>query len=206
MRYLQFYELMRCFTVFSLADIRTVDPGFHRRRLTEWQQKGYLRKIIKGYYMFSEISLCEEILFEVANRIYSPSYVSLESALSHHGLIPEGVYRICCLSTRRTYRFETTLGQMTYGHVLPRLFFGYDLVGYGQNKTFKLARPEKAILDYLYSRPALCNEDDFTSLRLHPERFSELVEEGPLFACLQRFGQKSLDRRLKTLWRTMQHA
>jgi len=70
MRYLQFYELMRSFTVFSLADIRAVDPGFHRRRLAEWQQKGYLRKIIKGYYMFSEIPLCEEILFEVANRIY----------------------------------------------------------------------------------------------------------------------------------------
>ena len=206
MRYLQFYELMRCFTVFSLADIRAVDPGFHRRRLTEWQQKGYLRKIVKGYYMFSEIALGEEILFEVANRIYSPSYVSLESALSYHGLIPEGVYGICCLSTRRTYRFQTSLGRMTYGHVLPRLFFGYELVGYGKGKRFAIASPEKTILDYLYSHPALRTEDDFASLRLHPERFGELIEEGRLFSSLGRFGQKSLDRRLKTLWRTMQRA
>ena len=206
MQYLKFYELMREFTVFSLADIRVVDPDFHRRRLHEWQEKGYLRKIIKGYYMFSDIPMHEEVLFEVSNRIYSPSYVSLETALWFHGLIPESVYGICCVSTRRTYRFQTTIAAMTYGHVLPRLFFGYNLVGYGQSKTFKLASPEKAILDNLYSRPSLRSEEDFASLRLNPDRFHELINEEQVFADLQRFGQKSLDKRFRVLWRTIQHA
>jgi predicted transcriptional regulator of viral defense system len=206
MHYMQFYHLMRDFTVFSLADIRMVDPVFHRRRLHEWQQKGYLRKVIKGYYMFAHNPLSEKVLFEISNRIYSPSYVSLDTALWFYGLIPESVYGISCISTRRTYRFQTSLGQMTYVHVLPRLFFGYNLMDYDQNKIYNLASPEKAILDYLYSHPSLRSEEDFSSLRLNPDRFRELIQEEQLHAYVQRFGNKSLGNRLKGLCRSIQHA
>jgi len=44
MRYTQFRSLLGQFKVFSLDDARAVEPGFDRRRLTEWQSKGYIRK------------------------------------------------------------------------------------------------------------------------------------------------------------------
>ena len=78
MQYLKLKESLKDFTVFSLADIRRVDSSFHRRRLNEWQEKRYIKKLIKGYYIFSDLELNENVLFEIANRIYAPSYVSLD--------------------------------------------------------------------------------------------------------------------------------
>ena len=80
MRFIQFKEQLKDFTVFSLADIRMMDGTFHRRRLNEWQEKGYIKKIVRGYYMFSDVNISEPVLYEIANRIYPPSYVSFETA------------------------------------------------------------------------------------------------------------------------------
>jgi predicted transcriptional regulator of viral defense system len=106
MQYLEFQNVLKDFTVFSLADIRQVEPGFHRRRLNEWQEKGYIKKVVKGHYVFSGQELDERGLFEIANRIYAPSYVSFEMALSYYGLIPESVFAITSASTRKTSRFS----------------------------------------------------------------------------------------------------
>ncbi|MDI6736880.1 MAG: hypothetical protein QME42_11945, partial [bacterium] len=76
MRFIELKESLRGFTIFSLLDIKMIDSNFHRRRLNEWQDKGYIKKIIKGYYIFSDLELSEHLLFEIANRIYSPSYIS----------------------------------------------------------------------------------------------------------------------------------
>ncbi|GAI56933.1 unnamed protein product, partial [marine sediment metagenome] len=94
MKYLELKSELRDFTIFSLNEIRNIEPGFHRRRLNEWQDKGYIKKVVRGYYIFSDLKLSEEILFKIANRIYLPSYISLESALSYYHLIPESVYGI----------------------------------------------------------------------------------------------------------------
>ena len=82
MTYIEFQKLLNPFTVFSLADIRQAGFTFHRRRLSEWQEKGYIRKVIKGYYVFVDRAIDEKVLFEIANRIYAPSYVSFEMALA----------------------------------------------------------------------------------------------------------------------------
>src|SRR3989338_7420397 len=107
MQYTELKQALKDFTVFSLADIKSLGVIFYRRRLNEWQDKGYIKKLIRGYYIFSDLELNENVLFEIANRIYDPSYVSLEAALSYYGLIPESVYGISSVSTRRTYKFKT---------------------------------------------------------------------------------------------------
>ena len=84
MQYLELEKSFKDFTVFSLTDIKRIHAGFHRRRLNEWQEKGYIKKIIKGYYISSDLEISENILFEIANRIYRPSYISLETALSYY--------------------------------------------------------------------------------------------------------------------------
>ena len=94
MQYIELKNGLKDFTVFSVSEIRKIDPHFHRRRLNEWQDKGYIKKIIRGYYIFSDLKLSEEVLFEMANRIYAPSYVSFEMAISYYHLIPESVYGI----------------------------------------------------------------------------------------------------------------
>lgn len=205
MRYLELKESLKDFTVFSLQDIRAIDQGFHRRRLNEWQEKGYIRKIIKGYYIFSDLELNESRLFEIANRIYAPSYVSLEMALSHYHLIPEGVYGITSVTTRKTYRFRTEVAEFFYRTLKPALFFGFEIVGY-DGKTFKMATFEKAILDFLYLTPHLKAEEDFLSLRLDKDTFFEQVSEEKMNGCLERFASEALARRARALWRFMENA
>lgn len=80
-----------------------------------------------------------------------PSYVSLQSALYFHGMIsqvPEVTYAV---SLARTRRFRTPLGTVSIHHVDPAFFFGYRDVG---PRGARIATPEKALVDFVYLRPA----------------------------------------------------
>ena len=102
MTYLLLRIIFKDFIIFSLNDIRKTEPGFHRQRFFEWIKKGYIKKIIREYYCFSDTEISESILCYIANQIYYPSYISFEFALSYYNLIPEGVYSITSASTLRT--------------------------------------------------------------------------------------------------------
>lgn len=73
MKYLDLIHYFKNCPFFSITDIKKIDNSFHRRRLNEWQEKWYIKKVIKGYYIFSDSKLDENIIFNIANRIYSPS-------------------------------------------------------------------------------------------------------------------------------------
>ncbi len=205
MQFLEMHNQLKEFTVFSLADIRAVDSHFHRRRLNDWQDKGYIKKIIRGFYIFSDTKLAEPALFEMANKIYAPSYVSFEMALSYYGLIPEGVYGITSAATRKTSRFKTAVAEFSYHTLKPRLFFGYRLVTHN-DKHFKIASPQKALLDYLYLHPSIENVQDFESLRLNKPVFFERVQKESFAEALSRFSQERLTKRAEALWRHMKNA
>lgn len=197
MQYIELKNALKSFTVFSLRDIKKVDNNFFRARLNEWQDKGYIKKIIKGYYIFSDLELNENVLFEISNRIYSPSYISFEMALSYYHLIPESVYGITSASTRRTYKFKSSIAEFNYRTIKPNLFFGYKIVNYN-NKCFKIAIIEKAILDYFYIKPNLKTKHDFVSLRINKDMFLKQVNEEKLYKFLEKFAQKTLLKRIKS--------
>jgi len=205
MQYIELKKALKDFTIFSLNDIKSIDSSFFRTRLSEWQEKGYIRKIVKGCYIFSYLELSENVLFEIANRIYSPSYVSFEMALSYYHLIPESVYEITSASTRRTYKFKTPIAEFSYRTVSPQLFSGYNLVKYN-NKCFKIARIEKAILDYFYINSHLDKKGDFESLRINKDVFFEQVNQEKLYEFTERFAKKTLTRRIKSFWEFMNDA
>lgn len=205
MKYLELKSRLKGFPLFSLNDIKNIDPEFHRRRLNEWQDKGYIKKIIRGYYLFSDIPVDEELLFKISNQIYYPSYVSLYSALSNYNLIPESIYQITAISTRKTYHFKTSLGYFVFRSIKPQLFFGYNLIK--QNRFhIKLADVEKALLDYFYLNPDLQAEQDFASLRINREELLEQINERTLFKYLERFQQNRLTRRINNFWRFIKNA
>jgi len=205
MKYLELKSELRDFTIFSLNEIRNIEPGFHRRRLNEWQDKGYIKKVIRGYYIFSDCQLSEEILFKIANRIYLPSYISLESALSYYHLIPESIYGITSISTRKTYHFRTSIGEFIYRTLKPPLFFGYDLIKF-QEKYLKMASIEKALLDYFYLHSDIETEQDFDSLRINKEMFFEKMNEEKLQNFLEKFNQKKLTGRINHFWSYIKNA
>ncbi|MFH1478495.1 MAG: hypothetical protein ABIG92_01795 [Candidatus Omnitrophota bacterium] len=205
MHYLELRNALKDFTIFSFNDIKSLKGNFFRTRLNEWQDKGYIIKVVRGYYVFSDLKLNEKALFEISNKIYPPSYISFEMALSYYQLIPESVYGITAVSTRRTYRFKTRIAEFIYRTVTPRLFFGYILVKYG-DKYFKIASMEKAILDYLYINPNIKDEDGFASLRINKDMFFKQLSKEKLYMFLERFNQKALRKRSESFLRFMSHA
>ena len=205
MQYIEFRKLMGGFPVFSIAEIRQAEPAFDRRRLNEWQEKGYLKKVIRGYYIFADLPLDEKDLFEIANRIYAPSYVSFEMALAYYGLIPESVYGITSASTHKTMHFKTTVGEFSYRTIRPKLYFGFEYIT-GNNRHAKIASPEKALLDQIYLHPELNDADGFREMRVSREAVSEKINHKKLMSYALVYGQKSLKRRVEAFWEYIRHA
>lgn len=205
MKFLELKNELKDFSIFSLNDIRNIDPAFHRRRLNEWQGKGYIKKIIRGFYIFSDIVVDEEVLYKISNQIYYPSYISLESALSYYNLIPETIYGITAISTRKTYHFSTYLGEFYYRSIKPSLFFGYNLIKI-KDIYIKMASIEKTILDYFYLHPDLQTVADFDSLRVNQEELIEQSNENTFYEYLDKFKQKSLTNRVNKFWRHLKNA
>ncbi len=170
MRYQELKDRLKDFVIISLNDIRKVDPHFHRRRLNEWQGKGYIKKLRRGHYMFSDLPLEERTLYLMANKLYGPSYISFESALSYYGLIPEGIYAMTSVSTKKTSDFKTPLALFSYRNIKPALFFGYRLGQY-RAQSYKIAEIEKVFLDYLYFHPKFADELDYKGWRFNSEDF-----------------------------------
>jgi predicted transcriptional regulator of viral defense system len=205
MQYIEFKEKLGGYTVFSLQDIKKIDPAFYRSRLNEWQDKGYIKKIRRGYYMFSDQALNEAVLFSIANKIYSPSYISFEMALSNYGLIPESVYGVTSATSNKTSRFKTEIGEFIYSHLKPELMFGYELKTLG-GVSYKMAEIEKAVLDFFYINPRLKTEADFFELRINGEEFKTRVNNEKLEKYLTAFNNKSLERRVRNFLKDINYA
>lgn len=191
MNFFQFKETLRDFPVFSTSDIRAAFGDFDRRRLSEWQKKGYIIKITKGNYLFSDTNINETTLSTIANKLYKPSYISFETAMSHYRLIPESIYMITSVATRRTYLFETPVARFSYRSIKPKLFFGYNLLSGG----IKIAYMEKAILDYFYINPLVRTEEDYSSLRINREELLTRLNKERFTAYVSRFDHKRLSKR-----------
>lgn len=139
-----------------------------------------------------------DIFFFAANKLYSPSYVSLESALSWHGFIPEGVFQVTSCSTRKTQSFETPLGSFTYRHIKPTLFFGYQLEEWN-NHHFVIAEPEKTVIDYLYLHHEIGDPDDLESLRWNSAEMNNSLSMEKIDLYASHIDSKALIKRLKLL-------
>jgi len=200
MQFIELKDALKSFTIFSLKDIRRVDSHFYRNRLNEWQGKDYIKKIIKGYYVFSDLEIDERILFRIANLIYKPSYISLEMALSYYHLIPESVFGVTSISTRRTYKFKTDFAEFSYRSIKPELFFGFEIME-SNGINFKIASVEKALLDYFYINPHINDKSGFEDLRFNTESFLNQIQDERLNTYLYRFDNKALTRRINSFMR-----
>lgn len=206
MKYIDLWRQLHDFVVFSLGDVRKIEPNFDGRRLTEWQEKGYIKKIVRGYYLFSDNeNKPEEMMFLIANKIYRPSYISFETALSYYGIIPEGVYQITSAVSKKTATFHTQVGDFVYRSVKPQLMFGYVLVPY-QKQNICLADKEKTLLDYLYLNSDIKTEIDLAEKRINPQSIKNGFDIEKFNKYLSLFANKQLAKRANKLLKFINHA
>jgi len=198
MKYIDFQEQFKNLPFIDINDVKTAFPDFDNRRMNEWQKAGYVKKIIRNFYTFVDKTLTGDELCLIANKLREPSYISLEYALNLYGLIPEAVFVYTSIGTKKTASFETVIGNFSYQSVKKPLFFGYILKGQGSVK-YKIAEPEKAILDFLYLRSDIKDENDIESLRINADVYKEIINDDKLGEYLAIFGLSTLDRKVDLL-------
>jgi len=134
----------------SLLLAGDVDPKLIRIQLSRWVKSGKIHRLRRGLYAVAPpYQKQQPHPFLVANHLQKASYVSLQSALSYYGLIPEVVNITTSVSTGRPERLKTPLGTYEFRHVKQELFFGYRMISLGEQSAF-VATPEKALLDLIY--------------------------------------------------------
>jgi hypothetical protein len=118
-------------------------------KVSELERKGLIIRIKRDLYVVSQKVHNQEISRElVANHLYSPSYVSLETALARYGLIPERVYSVRSVCTKMHKNYDTPLGNFEFIKVSEKYFplgIRQEII---ENKyAFLIASPEKALCD-----------------------------------------------------------
>lgn len=154
-----------------------VDPADVRRQLVRWTNAGKIIRLRRGLYApASPYVVVKPHPFVVANRLLRPSYVSLESALALHGLIPEYVPVTTSVTTRRPGVFDTPFGSHSYRCLKMSMFWGYRAIDLPDGQQALVAGPEKALLDLLHLRARSDSPGFLRELRLQNLERLDLTE------------------------------
>ena len=155
MNFNEFYRVLdkNRYYVFSFEDILSLFPGETgdnlKKTVYRWNNNGRIYTLKRGLYELTYPKDHNIPDLFIANKMYQPSYVSLETALSHYSIIPEVSMAVTSITAKPTRKFKNKHGLFLYRTVKPEFFTGYYI-----EKQFSydilIAEPEKAIIDYLY--------------------------------------------------------
>jgi hypothetical protein len=140
---------------------------------------GDLIQLRRGVYCLGKLYQREPLdQFELAQKIYAPSYVSLESALRHHNWIPEFVFTVTsvCLkrSTKRSTEFKTPVGRFSYTSIPRFNYIGVEREKLGRTVRL-MASPTKALADYIVAHKMDLEPHELREfLRIEDESWAQL--------------------------------
>ena len=201
MKWSSFHATVRTLPWFDLQTLKTVFPQEHRTlpvQLSRWKRAGAVVQLRRGLYTLSEQYRSAPIHAPgVANILYEPSYLSLEWAMSWHGLIPEYAPLLTSVTPRETARFSNVFGEFVYRSLRSDLFYGYRTERISQVDVF-VAPPGKALCDYLYLTPGPWTADRIRELRLDPETLPGADE---LESTAAAFNSSKVERAARTVAR-----
>lgn len=171
MKYLDLRHKM-ALNLFTFLDIVKLFPSedtqLIKTQLSRFSQKKLVTKIKRELYCFNPTYIDE---FVLANKLYQPSYISLETALNYYGMIPDIPQSLTSIGTTTTKKIDNQFGSFRYVKIKPYLFFGFTSIQSSRLSAdsqdapiyYNLALKEKALLDYLYVRKLR----NITDLRLN---------------------------------------
>ena len=120
-------------------------------QISRWRRKGKIVPLTRTLFVLGEADRkINPSRLYLACEMYKPSYISLEYALSFHGLIPERVTEITCVSTRKTRTIANAFGNFSYRQIKTEGFTGFSSRKDEAGLPYFLAGPEKALVDFVY--------------------------------------------------------
>lgn len=196
MNYREFVGKTRHLNYFKAEMLHALSGGGRtlQNQLAAWQRQGKVHKLRRGIYTLNDDDRRAPLSpFLISNVLYAPSYVSLESALSFFGLIPERVVQTTAVTTRKTAVFQNHYGAFFYRSFKETFFFGYELTKIEEGFSVFMATPEKAILDKIYFDPQFRPEEDYFLDNLRLQNY-ETLRRRRLMDFAGRFGSKKVRR------------
>lgn len=199
MNYLEFHKQWSRQGCFSIRQVYAWHHDFNRSNISQWVSKGYLVKLRNGWYAFRECLSRPDFPQYIANSIYKPSYISLQTALAHYGMIPEEIARITSVTSLKTAEFSNSFGDFTYQTVKASIMFGYMPKPMADGRTILFATPEKALADLLYLYPFYITEQDMLDIRLDENFMEEDFNREIFLDCCRAIASPALTARAETL-------
>lgn len=143
---------------FDLSVLQSIFPDCKQitDKARSLEAEGRIVRLKKGLYVASQletdIPICREL---VANHLYGPSYVSLQTALRFYGLIPEYVYLVCSITTKQSRDFDNKIASFHYQNCTPEYFPLGIRMEQKDSFSYLIASPEKALCDLIAFTPKL---------------------------------------------------
>jgi predicted transcriptional regulator of viral defense system len=179
MNFIELYKTIERnkYYVFSYEDLLSFYPEENKESLKamlyRWKQKGWLCSLKRGLY---EITYPKDFFIPdmyISNVLYSPSYVSLETALSNYSIIPEVSMNVTSITTKPTRRFRNKHGLFIYRTVKRNAFAGYHIEKH-QDFNVRIAEPEKAFIDFLYFKSFRSEKFDISEERINKDSIAQM--------------------------------
>jgi predicted transcriptional regulator of viral defense system len=172
------------------------DASDKRGKIARMIHSGELLQLRRGLY----VTRREIHPYCLAASIHGPSYISFETALSFHGLIPEAVHEITSATLKRSTEYENVFGRYRY-RTVPRKAYpiGIERVTEG-GIPFLIASPTKALCDRIALEPRMRSMSDVRRwamlMRLSEERE---LDAAILAACAESYRRPAVRLLLRTV-------
>ena len=183
---MDFKEAIKPFTNIPLSRqvLLSLLHGYKRPndKISELIKSGDLIPLKKGLYIAGiKTDLIGPESFLIANHLWGPSYVSLESALSYWGIIPERVYEVSSITMKGSKKYKTPTGRYSYRSMpSPYYSFGIKSIELAPKQVVRIATPEKALCDQIITTTGLALRSPIQTrkylledLRIDPEQLQK---------------------------------
>ena len=120
------------------------------KKVTWLEKQGVIIRLKRGLYVVNPEHSGKTLSSElIANHLYTPSYISMSTALRYYGLIPEAVYVHQSMTVKHSRSFQTPVGSYDYKYISREAFsIGVRSMHKG-DYAFLIASPEKALCDLI---------------------------------------------------------
>ncbi len=203
MKFSVFQKEMRMYPLFTVHNMRLIFPkeNIHtaNTQLSQWAKQNKVVKLKNGLYALSSDYTKESLAPGIiAAKLYDPSYISLQYALSLYGIIPDAVFEITSVTTKPTRLFETPFGNFRYRKIKTTCFFGFITTQHGLLTSY-MASPEKALVDFLYLNSNWLIPEHATWQELRLQNLDKVN-----FGILKKFAKKFKRKKIMLLLHNLQ--
>ena len=165
MKYAELKQIRKLYFGYEeITRIMNISPESARVSASRYVKQGFLVRLKRNLYVFRDTwaLLSREEIFNLANVLQVPSYVSLMTALDYYQITTQMQREfIESIAVKRTRELEIQNTFFNYTKMKELLYFGFK-----KEKGFFIATPEKALLDACYLTSLKRYRFDTTSIDL----------------------------------------